>query len=397
MNAMLRNLKLPDEEKVEVTYTTRSGEVLTTLKPLRPNPAFVLSEAPDHPVLGVALVGYTNLSKRSVMDIYNNHGCLVRWIVEDDAHLVASAKEDIVKLGLEDVQVVGYNRYCDVLNDRFTRVVIIAGSQKARQTSAEAALKKGKNVLCDRPVGMTVQSVMDMFALARDNQTIFMPMLPGRPGKAFSAVVMSLFASASKIACQRHLPDDFDVAQPEVPLDDEACKLLLADVAMHDIFAVNFSICMRPLSVFAKRISGSQAHCFEVQVTYPNRCVYTVKAGFGQHDLDTQLFKLTGDSLVDMRRVDHMSHVSINAHSANTSFNEASKGDEGKTLRFTQEYDAARADALEQMYSMASGAKALASRVRPQLMENNLCDCVRIAEAAHASIVSGTEQSINYY
>jgi predicted dehydrogenase len=382
--------------------------VLTTLKPLRPNPAFVLSEAPDHPVLGVALVGYTNLSKRSVMDIYNNHGCLVRWIVEDDAHLVASAKEDIVKLGLEDVQVVGYNRYCDVLNDRFTRVVIIAGSQKARQTSAEAALKKGKNVLCDRPVGMTVQSVMDMFALARDNQTIFMPMLPGRPGKAFSAVVMSLFASASKIACQRHLPDDFDVAQPEVPLDDEACKLLLADVAMHDIFAVNFSICMRPLSVFAKRISGSQAHCFEVQVTYPNRCVYTVKAGFGQHDLDTQLFKLTGDSLVDMRRVDHMSHVSINAHSANTSFNEvashsvpyahnlslshiihypypyiymhtyitcippsgnadtyarahththtdtrmagqASKGDEGKTLRFTQEYDAARADALEQV------------------------------------------------
>jgi hypothetical protein len=52
---------------------------------------------------------------------------------------------------------------------------------------------------------------------------------------------------------------------------------------------------------------------------------------------------------------------------------------------------------LLQMYSMASGAKALASRVRPQLMENNLCDCVRIAEAAHASIVSGTEQSINYY
>jgi hypothetical protein len=38
-------------------------------------------------------------------------------------------------------------------------------------------------------------------------------MLPGRPGKAFSKVVMSLFSSASKIECQRHLPHDFQTPQ----------------------------------------------------------------------------------------------------------------------------------------------------------------------------------------
>jgi hypothetical protein len=44
MNAMLANLKLPVEEKVEVTYTTRSGDVVTTRKPIRPlGHTFVLS------------------------------------------------------------------------------------------------------------------------------------------------------------------------------------------------------------------------------------------------------------------------------------------------------------------------------------------------------------------
>jgi hypothetical protein len=44
MNAMLANLKLPVEEKVEVTYTTRSGDVVKTRKPLRPlGHTFVLS------------------------------------------------------------------------------------------------------------------------------------------------------------------------------------------------------------------------------------------------------------------------------------------------------------------------------------------------------------------
>jgi hypothetical protein len=44
MNAMLANLKLPVEEKVEVTYTTHSGEVVTTRKPIRPlGHTFVLS------------------------------------------------------------------------------------------------------------------------------------------------------------------------------------------------------------------------------------------------------------------------------------------------------------------------------------------------------------------
>ena len=158
MNAMLMNLKLPEEEKVEVTYTTRSGDVVTTLKPLRVHPSFVLSEAPESPVLGVAVVGYSagSFGKKTMMDIYNNHGCFVRWIVEDDPTQVKTAKADIAKLSMEGVQVVSTDRFADVLNDRFVRIVIVGGPPEVRHKRAEEALSANKNVLCDRPIALPI-------------------------------------------------------------------------------------------------------------------------------------------------------------------------------------------------------------------------------------------------
>jgi hypothetical protein len=159
MNAMLRNLKLPETEQVEVTYTTRSGDVVTTLKPLRPQTSIILSEAPDHPVLGVAVVGYRSgsFSEKSVKDIVKNNGCLVRWIVEDDAEQVKNARADIAKLEMEGVQVVSTDRMSDVLNDRFVRVVIIGGPSEARHLHAEEALTAKKHVLCDRPISLDIE------------------------------------------------------------------------------------------------------------------------------------------------------------------------------------------------------------------------------------------------
>jgi len=215
-------------------------------------------------------------------------------------------------------------------------------------------------------------------------------------GQAFSAVVMSLFSSAELIECQRKLPDGFQAVQKEVDVGDKACIKLLTDMAMHDIFAVNFSVCMRPLSVTAKRIA-SDTHSLEVSVTYPNQCIYTVRGGLGQDHVDTQLFKLTGEALSSMRRVDHMHDDGPMSHAANTTFSETSGDRDLRMLSFQQEYDAARADALEQMYAMASGAKALASRVRPQLIENNLSDCLRIAQAALESLKSNAAVDIHYH
>ena len=241
---------------------------------------------------------------------------------------------------------------------------------------------------------MTPDEAKKLFALASEKKLSFMPMLPGRPGKAFSAVVMSLFSSASEIACQRLLPDDFSGPAAALRMDEATIRMLLNDVAMQDVFAVNFSICMRPLSVSCQRID-STIHCLKVALTYPNKCVLTIKCGLGQTHLDTQLFKLSGEGLSDMRRVDHMAHANQHSFSAgsNASFHQIS---ESKGLGFTQVYDDARADALEQMYSVSSGATALARRVRPQLMQDNLIHCLKIADAAYRSFASGSVEDINY-
>ena len=63
-----------------------------------------------------------------------------------------------------------------------------------------------------------------------------------------------------------------------------------------------------------------------------------------------------------------------------------------------QEYEQARADALEQIYTMASGAISLATRsARPQLIHNNLCDCIKIGSAALKSLKEGKPVDIEYY
>lgn len=60
----------------------------------------------------------------------------------------------------------------------------------------------------------------------------------------------------------------------------------------------------------------------QIILTYPNKMEYSILSGRGQTQLDAQLFKISGNSLQDMRSVDHMTHMSINSHAANTSFNE---------------------------------------------------------------------------
>jgi hypothetical protein len=36
---------------------------------------------------------------------------------------------------------------------------------------------------CERPIAFTLQAAKEVFELARSKKAIFMPMLPGRPGK----------------------------------------------------------------------------------------------------------------------------------------------------------------------------------------------------------------------
>jgi hypothetical protein len=44
---------------------------------------------------------------------------------------------------------------------------------------------------CERPIAFTLQAAKEVFELARSKKAIFMPMLPGRPGKVSIAFFWS--------------------------------------------------------------------------------------------------------------------------------------------------------------------------------------------------------------
>ena len=66
--------KIALDESIPVTYTTRSGEVFTTLKPLRPMPSLVLSHHPEAPTHNVAMVGFPQLGADLIRTLALNEG-----------------------------------------------------------------------------------------------------------------------------------------------------------------------------------------------------------------------------------------------------------------------------------------------------------------------------------
>mmetsp|Transcript_58433 Transcript_58433/g.140858 ORF Transcript_58433/g.140858 Transcript_58433/m.140858 type:complete len:436 (-) Transcript_58433:161-1468(-) len=378
----------PTVTYVPVTYTTKSGEVVTTKKALQHAPSFILSETPDAPTLGVAILGYRRFGRKHLKDVFDNQACRVHFIVEFDSQLAAQAREDMKQMGVHGCEVIqDQSRVNAVCADSKVALVIVSCLILRKKEYVTAALKARKICLCDRPLAHNAQDVRELFELARQNNCVLLTNLPGRPGKAFSPVVMSLMSSASIIKLERlESPNsaggDFANA-PAIDVKSEQTEAMLVDVAMHDIGAINFCMCMRPVSV-AAAVSPTSSGVVLVDCVYPNGAEVQVKGLVGQEEHDLQQFTLYGDRLSDMRRVDHM-HVSDMRRQTSMSGDAA----EVKGVRFNQVYHRAHRDALEQAYAFSTGNKEHGQRVRPYLMEQACLDNLRIATAAIKSLREG--------
>eukprot|EP00287_Rhodomonas_sp_CCMP768_P020173 CAMPEP_0202821412 /NCGR_PEP_ID=MMETSP1389-20130828/10355_1 /ASSEMBLY_ACC=CAM_ASM_000865 /TAXON_ID=302021 /ORGANISM="Rhodomonas sp., Strain CCMP768" /LENGTH=396 /DNA_ID=CAMNT_0049494171 /DNA_START=1 /DNA_END=1191 /DNA_ORIENTATION=+ len=370
---------------IPLTYTTRSGDIYTTLKRLKPQPSFYLSETKNAPQAGIVLVGYSTNGRRNLKNIYNNQGCNVRYIVEDEPELVEHAKQDIQELEIEDCVIVPYAQLQKAIESRETRFVLVSAPTHMRKGVVSSSLQAGKDVMCDKPLASSSEDARELFALARRQKKVLITDLPGRPGKAFSPIIMALIATASKIVIERIPEPDSPIPSEAAfdPADTEVEEMLLS-VANHDAFAINFCMCMRPSIIQTTPVEGKPG-TLEVKMTYPNKTVVVVYCNRAHDKTWNQSFVLTGERLSEMRRVDHMK-----AHTELSKVKEASA--DGPCMEFRQVYDGAAKDALEQMYTASSGRLELASRVRPGLMEQNVVDCLQIARAAIESLRGGSAQ-----
>jgi predicted dehydrogenase len=390
VNVMAAPHQSPHLTSVPLTYTTKSGEVVETRKQLQPEPSFLLSETEDAPAVGVAILGYRRFGRKHLKDVFVNKACKVRFIVEYTKELADQAKIDVQNMGLENCQVVSDPSKLEAIcNDKAIKVVIVSSLMERKIIFVSTALKAGKTVLCDRPLATNTEDVKQLFDLARQSKAILLSNLPGRPGKAFTPVIMSLISSASVIKINRlsaaNGTCDFSKCPP-IDINSEDTSAMILDVAMHDVSAINFCMCMRPTEVSAKISDANKSVCV-VSLTYPNGCKVEVSAAIGQESFDAQQFTVYGERLSDMRRVDHMNTCDMKSHGNSTN---GMDGDgQQRAIRFTQVYDKAGQDALEQAYAFSAGHQELALRVRPHLMEQNCCDNMVVKDAALASLLDG--------
>jgi predicted dehydrogenase len=293
-------------------------------------------------------------------------------------------------MGLENCQVVSDPSQLETIcADKSIKVVIVSSLMERKKLFVSSALKAGKTVLCDRPLAPNADDVKQLFDLARKSKAILLANLPGRPGKAFTPVIMSLVSSASTIQINRLSAANgtYDYSKcPAIDKNSEATSAMILDVAMHDVSAVNFCMCMRPTEVSAIISPTNKSVCI-ITLSYPNGCTVEVSAAIGQESFDAQQFTVYGERLSDMRRVDHMNTCDMMSHGNST--NGMDKEGQQRAIRFTQVYEKAGQDALEQAYAFSAGHQELALRVRPHLMEQNCCDNLVVKDAALESLLNG--------
>jgi len=377
-------VKMALDDAIAVTYTTRSGDVFTTLKSLRPMPSMILSQHPDHPTQHVAMVGFPQLGAELIRTLAANEGCFVTFIVEDNEERIKAARAEINGLSLQSINIISSKDYSQVLMSD-VKMVYFCGSSNSKTEMVRNTLSARKGVMCDKPLAPTAAETKELFATAREMSQVLLVNLPGRPGKAFSATIMSLLAGAARIQIERIVNPSFTLApRRKIDPNDPSTEALMINMAMHDVFAVGFTICMRPTSVMVTLMAGEKA--FEAEFEYPNLMVLVVKVEPTLMEHETQKFTLTGEKLIEMRRVDQMDRANSYEHP-----------NDAKGVQFSQAYDEAERDALEQFYAAVSDAKELAPRVRPQLMEQNLLDCLRISDAALVSLRTKKKIELTYW
>eukprot|EP00291_Cryptomonas_curvata_P023357 CAMPEP_0172164280 /NCGR_PEP_ID=MMETSP1050-20130122/7757_1 /TAXON_ID=233186 /ORGANISM="Cryptomonas curvata, Strain CCAP979/52" /LENGTH=257 /DNA_ID=CAMNT_0012834599 /DNA_START=115 /DNA_END=886 /DNA_ORIENTATION=+ len=184
------------EQRIEVTYTTKSGETVTTYKALAPEPAIALSETQDRPVTGIAVVGYGFSGKRHLANIVENKGCRLRFLVEDDPDLPAAAGE-LQRAQCYGYEIVSFGDYERVFASDLIDLVIVSAAGDRKSHFVEQALRAGKTVLCDRPVATEEAEVKRLFAVSRQVGKLLLTSLPGRPGFSFKSVTLAMLSSAS--------------------------------------------------------------------------------------------------------------------------------------------------------------------------------------------------------
>ena len=146
------------------------------------------------------IVGLGNIAHKFASDLVLVPNCILQAVASSDS---SRALEFSKKFKSKNY----YSNYTDLFSDPSVDVVYIASLHPFHKSHSIEAIKQGKAVLCEKPLGMNKEEVMQMIKIARDKNIFLMEALWTRFNPAFEQV--NKWINDNKIGPVRYINASF--------------------------------------------------------------------------------------------------------------------------------------------------------------------------------------------
>mgnify|MGYP001464202298 FL=1 len=146
------------------------------------------------------IVGLGNIAHKFASDLALVPNCTLQAVASSDS---SRALEFSKKFKSK----IYYSNYFDLFSDPSVDVVYIASLHPFHKSHSIEAIKQGKAVLCEKPLGMNKEEVMQMIKIAKDKNIFLMEALWTRFNPAFEQV--NKWINDNKIGPLRYINASF--------------------------------------------------------------------------------------------------------------------------------------------------------------------------------------------
>lgn len=145
-----------------------------------------------------------------------------------------------------------YREYRHLIDDRQVDAVFIDTPCDLHVEMAIAALKAGKHIYCEKPIGITPQSIATLLEVAKGSKTVF---CVGQQMRSFSYIREAIAKIRDGVAgevimvkAQRHAPFDLehDMSSADWFFDAKRSGDVIVEMAVHNLDLCNWAVGSRP-------------------------------------------------------------------------------------------------------------------------------------------------------
>ena len=146
------------------------------------------------------IVGLGNIAHKFASDLALVPNCILQAVASSDSSRA-------LKFSKKFKSKNHYSNYTDLFSDPSVDVVYIASLHPFHKSHSIEAIKQGKAVLCEKPLAMNKEEVMQMIKTARDKKIFLMEALWTRFNPAFEQV--NIWIDDNKIGPVRYINASF--------------------------------------------------------------------------------------------------------------------------------------------------------------------------------------------